>query len=80
MKVNKQQPEWWDDDCDRAKSNKFYLLGKFRHTNSALDFNHYKTAKSSLNRLVKLKDLNFKRQNEMSSLNVVKIHNSIGNR
>ena len=24
MKVNKQQPEWWDSECDRAKSNKFY--------------------------------------------------------
>ena len=39
-----------------------------------------KQQKSSLNRLAKLKDLDCKRKNEMNSLNVVKIHNSIGKR
>ncbi len=36
-----QQPEWWDNDCELLKREKYKCLDRFRVSNTDLDFRAY---------------------------------------
>ncbi|MEW8546815.1 MAG: endonuclease/exonuclease/phosphatase family protein, partial [Candidatus Thiodiazotropha sp.] len=40
-----EQPPWWDNDCQIAKTYKYTQLKSFRRTNSHVDLSNYKAAK-----------------------------------
>ena len=66
------QPEWWDNECQRLKSNKFSLLRKFRFTNSEVDFNTYKTAKNRFKNVCRFKRLKLEKSKRKELLNASK--------
>ena len=45
---NYSQSEWWDNECQLLKSNKYSLLRKFRFTNRNIDLITYKKVKKSV--------------------------------
>ena len=46
QKRRRDQPKWWDADCQSAKAEKYSSLKQFRRTNHQCDFERYKRAKS----------------------------------
>ena len=40
------QPSWWNDDCARAKYNKYKCLRRFRTTNQSSDLNLFQKARN----------------------------------
>ena len=57
QKRRRDQPPWWDADCQLAKAEKYSFLKQFRRTNHQRDFERYKRAKSRFKALCKSKRL-----------------------
>ena len=66
----KKQPQWWDNECEMSKSNKFLLLQNFRRTNNARDLRIYKTARSRFKNLCRSKRLKFEKEKRAELVNV----------
>ena len=58
----KEQPPWWDHECQLDKVGKYSLLKKFRAINSQVNFNKYKTAKSHFKKITRRKRLQFQKR------------------
>ena len=52
---SRAQPPWWDEDCERAKQNKYTQLKTFRRTNSHEDLQKYLDLKKDMKKLCKKK-------------------------
>ena len=66
MKYNKvtssnKQSLGWDSDCQTAEVNKYFLLRKFRRTNSAIDLHNYGSAKARFKNVCRSKRLHFEK-------------------
>ena len=65
----KEQPPWWDHECQLAKVGKYSLLKKFRAINSQVNFNKYKTAKSHFKKITRRKRLQFQKRKRSELIN-----------
>ena len=61
------QPEWWDNDCDLAKSTKYRLLLRFRLTTMYSDLQRYLQSRTIFRNLCRAKRLRLesKRRTEL---------------
>ena len=64
------QPPWWDNECETAKSNKYFLLRNFRRTNNVHDHQIYKTAKCRFKNICRSKRLKFEKEKRAELINV----------
>ena len=72
QKRRRDQPPWWDADCQSAKAEKYSSLKQFRRTNHQCDFEHYKRAKSRFKALCKSKRLHCEKQKRSELSNACK--------
>lgn len=63
-KTVKRQPDWWDNECMRAKQNKNSFLRKFRQTNSETTLLSYLESRKHFKSICKGKKLKVKRLNK----------------
>lgn len=50
-----KQPIRWDNECQQAKLNKFYMLRKYRRSNGRMDLHNYEAARGRLKNLCRSK-------------------------
>ena len=67
--MQQQAITWWDSDCQPAKVNKYFLLRKFRLTDSAIDLHNYKAAKARFKNVCRSKGLHFEKGKRTELLN-----------
>ena len=72
QKRRRDQPPWWDADCQSAKAEKYSSLKQFRRTNHQCDFERYKRAKSRFKALCKSKRLHCEKQKRSELSNACK--------
>ena len=52
-----QQPEWWDEECDKLKTDKYSKLHRFRLTKSRTDLQSYINSKNIFKNMCRAKRL-----------------------
>ena len=67
IQVNYTQPDWWDDECLRAKRAKYKYLRRFRASNLQSDFDLYTSHKRQFKTLctIKKRSLEKKRRQDL---------------
>ena len=63
------QPSWWNDDCARAKYNKYKCLRRFRTTNQSSDLNLFHTTSNEFKSICKQAKLSFEKEKRQKLVN-----------